>query len=232
MNTVPEKLNAMKPQERWEWFDRQKHILREAAKTGTKAEFTPELAEAFMYMSDIDQLKYCEMVTMHHNAIVVAASALIESDFDNARDWLLNLVEQANEVTWQMYTNAQEFYDRNQLNWPDSAEDHEKNIAQSKLKAKEDAEKFDVWYEQNMKPLLSGGSAPVDNSVVFRMSDIDQAIKTGKTKDLIEHLEDIITQKALLATYGNLTRAAAMISINRGTLAKRNKRYLQKRAAA
>ncbi|WP_038342264.1 helix-turn-helix domain-containing protein [Acinetobacter sp. A47] len=232
MNTVPEKLNAMKPQERWEWFDRQKEILREAAKSGTKVELTPELAESFMYMADIDQLKYCEMVTMHHNAVVVAASALIESDFDNARDWLLNLVEQANEVTWQMYTNAQEFYDRNQLNWPDSAEDHEKNIAQSKLKAKEDAEKFDVWYEQNMKPLLSGGSAPVDNSVVFRMSDIDQAIKTGKTKDLIEHLEDIIVQKALLAAYGNLTRAAAMISINRGTLAKRNNRYLQKRAAA
>lgn len=230
MNTVPEKLNAMKSQARWEWFDRQKEILREAAKTGTKAEFTPELAEAFMYMSDIADLKSCEMVTMHHNAIVVAASALIESDFDNARDWLLNLVERADEVAWQMYSNAQEFYDRNQLNWPDSVEDHQKNIAQLKVKAKEDREKFDIWYEQNINPLLKSGSPSHNvNFPVLREDDIEQAIKEGKTKNLIEHLEDIIAQKALVVTHGNMTRAAELISLNRGTLAKRNKRFLQKR---
>lgn len=233
MITVPEKLKAMKPQARWEWFDRQKEILREAAKTGTKAEFTPELAEAFMYMADIDHMKYCEMVTMHHNAIVVAASALIESDFDNARDWLLNLVEQADEVAWQMYSNAQEFYDRNQLNWPDSVEDHQKNIAQSKVKAKEDREKFDIWYEQNINPLLKSCSPSHNvNFPVLREDDIEQAIKEGKTKNLIEHLEDIIAQKALVITHGNMTRAAELISLNRGTLAKRNKRFLQNRAAA
>ncbi|MGN5762740.1 helix-turn-helix domain-containing protein [Acinetobacter calcoaceticus] len=233
MNTVPEKLNAMKPQDRWEWFDRQKDILREAAKSGTKAEFTSELAEAFMYMSDIADLKYCEIMTMHHNAIVVVASALIESDFDIARDWLLNLVEQADEVTWQMYSSAQEFYDRNQLNWPDTIQDHQENIAQSKVKAKEDQEKFDVWYKQNIDPLLkSGGSIKKPTFGVLREDDIDQAIQEGKTKDLIEHLEDIIVQKALTATHGNLTQAAELISLNRGTLAKRNKRFLQKRAAA
>lgn len=232
MNTVPEKLNAMKPQARWEWFDRQKEILREAAKTGTKAEFTPELAEAFMYMADIDHLKYCEIVTMHHNAIVVAASALIENDFDNARDWLLNLVEQADEVTWQMYTSAQEFYDRNQLSWPETVQEHQSNIAQSKAKAKEDREKFDIWYEQNINPLLKNGAPSHDvNFPVLREADIEQAIKEGRTKNLIEHLEDIIAQKALVVTHGNMTRAAELISLNRGTLAKRNKRFLQKRAA-
>ncbi|WP_323126627.1 helix-turn-helix domain-containing protein [Acinetobacter haemolyticus] len=56
--------------------------------------------------------------------------------------------------------------------------------------------------------------------------------KEGKTKNLIEHLEDIIAQKALVVTHGNMTRAAELISLNRGTLAKRNKRFLQKRAAA
>ncbi|OEC90449.1 helix-turn-helix domain-containing protein [Acinetobacter sp. YK3] len=233
MNTVPEKLNAMKPKARWEWFDRQKDILREAAKSGTKAEFTPELAQAFMYMSDIADLKYCERVTMHHNAIVVAASALIESNFDSARDWLLNLVEQADEVTWQMYSSAQEFYDLNQLNWPDTIQEHQENIAQSKLKAKEDREKFDVWYKQNIDPLLkSGGSIKKPTFGVLREDDIDQAIQEGKTKDLIEHLEDIIVQKALTATHGNLTQAAELIGLNRGTLAKRNKRFIQKRAAA
>jgi len=232
VNTVPEKLNAMKPKARWEWFDRQKEILREAAKTGTKAEFTPELAEAFMYMSDIADLKSCEMVTMHHNAIVVAASALIESDFDNARDWLLNLVEQADEVAWQMYTNAQEFYDRNQLNWPGTIQEHHENIAQSKAKAKEDREKFDIWYEQSINPLLKNGAPSHNvNFPVLREDDIDQAIKEGRTKNLIEHLEDIIAQKALVVTHGNMTRAAELISLNRGTLAKRNKRFLQKRAA-
>ncbi|WP_312057696.1 helix-turn-helix domain-containing protein [Acinetobacter courvalinii] len=233
MNTVPAKLNAMKSQARWEWFDRQKDILREAAKSGVKVELTPELAESFMYMSDIADLKYCEMVTMHHNAIVVAASALIESDFDNARDWLLNLIEQAGEFTWQMYSSAQEFYDRNQLNWPDTIQEHQENIAQSKVKAKEDREKFDVWYEQNVNPLLkNGGPSHNVNFPVLREEDIEQAIKDGKTKILIEHLEDIIAQKALVVTHGNMTRAAELISLNRGTLAKRNKRFLQKRAAA
>lgn len=233
MQKVPFKLEKMKSSERWDWFDRQKEILREAANTGTKAEFTPELAEAFMYMSDIADLKSCEMVTMHHNAIVVAASALIESDFDNARDWLLNLVEQADEVTWQMYTSAQEFYDRNQLNWPDTIQEHQTNIAQSKAKAKEDREKFDIWYEQNINPLLKNG-APYQkvNFPVLREDDIEQAIKEGKTKNLIEHLEDIIAQKALVVTHGNMTRAAELIGLNRGTFAKRNKRFLQKRAAA
>ncbi|KYQ83495.1 Fis family transcriptional regulator [Acinetobacter sp. NRRL B-65365] len=223
----------MKPQARWEWFDRQKQILREAATSGIKVEITPEMAESFMYMADIDQLKYCEMVTMHHNAVVVAASALIEKDFDNARDWLLNLVEQADEVTWQMYTNSHEFYDRNQLNWPETVQEHNVNIAHSKVKGKEDSEKFNIWYEQNINPLLKNGSpAQQVNFPVLREDDIDQAIKEGKTKNLIEHLEDIIVQKALTATHGNLTQAAELISLNRGTLAKRNKRFLYKRAAA
>ncbi|TVT82733.1 helix-turn-helix domain-containing protein [Acinetobacter colistiniresistens] len=233
MNTLPEKLNSMKPQERWDWFDRQKDIFRDAAKSGSKTEFSPELAEAFMYMSDIYELKSCEMVTMHHNAIVVAASALIESDFDNARDWLLNIVEQADEVTWQMYSSAQEFYDRNQLNWPDTVVEHRENIAQSKVKVKEDREKFDIWYEQNINPLLKNGApAQQINFPVLREDDIEKAIKEGKTKNLIEHLEDIIAQKALVVTHGNMTRAAELINLNRGTLAKRNKRFLQKRAAA
>jgi len=230
---IPEKLNAMKPQARWEWFDRQKQILREAATSGIKVEITPEMVESFMYMADTDQLKYCEMVTMHHNAIVVAACALIENDFDNARDWLLNLVEQADEVTWQMYTSAQEFYDRNQLNWPNTVQEHNENIVQSKAKAKEDNVKFEIWYEQNINPLLKNGApAQQVNFPVLREDDIEQAIKEGKTKNLIEHLEDIIAQKALVVTHGNMTRAAALINLNRGTLSKRNKRFIKKRNSA
>ena len=67
----PKQLNDMKPQERWDWYEHQKQILRDAAKNGDKVELTAELSECFMFMSDLAELGHCQMIVMHNNAVVV-----------------------------------------------------------------------------------------------------------------------------------------------------------------
>lgn len=56
---------------------------------------------------------------MHHNAVVVVASSLVEKDPNMQHEWLLNLVDNADCAEWQMYESGQEFYDRNRLPWPE-----------------------------------------------------------------------------------------------------------------
>ncbi|WP_336938900.1 helix-turn-helix domain-containing protein [Acinetobacter modestus] len=55
---------------------------------------------------------------------------------------------------------------------------------------------------------------------VISERDIEQAIANNDTKELIIHLENVIVQKALIMTRGNVSRAAEMIGMNRGTLSK------------
>ena len=60
--------------------------------------------------------------------------------------------------------------------------------------------------------------------VVLTEKDIDNAINKGEVKSLIHHLENVVIQKALIKTRGNLTRAAELVSMNRGTVNKIRKR--------
>jgi len=115
MIKFPESLEKMKPEQRWQWFDRQKELLRKAAKDGVEAKLSSDLSECFMFMLDLSELKHCQMIATHNNAVVVAACALIEKNDDESRDWLLNLLEQADDPTWQMYENAQDFFDKHHL---------------------------------------------------------------------------------------------------------------------
>jgi len=78
------------------------------------------------------------------------------------------------------------------------------------------------------KPSMDAADNKPIKDVVIREVDIDQAIRKGKTKDLAQHLEDVITQKALEHTSGNLTNAAALIGINRATMSSRHKRFIKK----
>ena len=147
----PEKLEAMKPEQRWEWFDSQKDILRQAAKNGDTVELTPELSECFMFMSDLNELKHCQMVAMHNNAVVVAGAALIEKDETMSRDWLLNLLEQADDPTWQMYEFAEDYFQRNRLPFPESVSEHRENIKKQNIQFEEDNAKFEIWYKAKIK---------------------------------------------------------------------------------
>ena len=53
-----------------------------------------------------------------------------------------------------MYSNAQEFYDRNHLPFPLTQAEHRENMEKLKIIEKEDAEKFEIWYEQNVMAQL------------------------------------------------------------------------------
>ena len=71
------------------------------------------------------------------------------------------------------------------------------------------------------------------DGVVIRASDIEYAILSGpeNVKQLEEHLENVVAQKALEKCRGNICKASNLIGINRGTLSKRHKRFIQKKVA-
>ena len=53
---------------------------------------------------------------------------------------------------------------------------------------------------------------------VLTEKDIEDAIEKGEVRDLIRHLENVIVQKALIKTHGNITQAAELLQMNRGTV--------------
>ena len=62
------------------------------------------------------------------------------------------------------------------------------------------------------------------SSTVLTEKDIENAIDNGEVRDLIRHLENVIVQKALIKTRGNISQAAILVKMNRGTVNKIRKR--------
>ena len=56
--------------------------------------------------------------------------------------------------------------------------------------------------------------------VILTERNIEDAIDNGEVKSLIHHLENAIIQKALIKTRGNITKAAELVRMNRGTVRK------------
>lgn len=61
-------------------------------------------------------------------------------------------------------------------------------------------------------------------TTVLTERNIEDAIDKGEVRDLIRHLENVIIQKALIKTRGNITQAAMLVNMNRGTVNKIRKR--------
>lgn len=59
---------------------------------------------------------------------------------------------------------------------------------------------------------------------VLTEKDIENAIENGEVKHLVQHIENVIIQKALIKTRGNITQAAMLVNMNRGTVNKIRKR--------
>ncbi|KXZ65915.1 Bacterial regulatory protein, Fis family [Acinetobacter venetianus] len=57
-------------------------------------------------------------------------------------------------------------------------------------------------------------------TTVLTEHNIEDAINKGEVKSLIHHLENVIVQKALIKTHGNITKAAELVRMNRGTVRK------------
>ena len=57
-------------------------------------------------------------------------------------------------------------------------------------------------------------------TTVLTECDIEDAFEKGEVRDLIRHLENVIVQKALIKTHGNITKAAELVRMNRGTFYK------------
>lgn len=61
-------------------------------------------------------------------------------------------------------------------------------------------------------------------TTVLTERNIEDAIDKGEVRDLIRHLENVIVQKALIKTHGNISKAAELVRMNRGTVNKIRKR--------
>ena len=57
-------------------------------------------------------------------------------------------------------------------------------------------------------------------TTVLTERNIEDAIDKGEVKSLIHHLENVIVQKALIKTRGNITKAADLVRMSRGTVLK------------
>ncbi|MBT50963.1 MAG: hypothetical protein CL491_12955 [Acinetobacter sp.] len=54
--------------------------------------------------------------------------------------------------------------------------------------------------------------------VILTERNIEDAINKGEVKSLIHHLENVVVQKALIKTRGNISQAAKLVNMNRGTV--------------
>ena len=57
-------------------------------------------------------------------------------------------------------------------------------------------------------------------TTVLTEKDIENAIDNGGAKHLVQHIENVIVKKALIKTRGNITKAAELVRMNRGTVRK------------
>ena len=57
-------------------------------------------------------------------------------------------------------------------------------------------------------------------TTVLTERNIEDAIEKGEVRDIIRHLENVIVQKALIKTHGNISKAAILVKMNRGTFRK------------
>lgn len=57
-------------------------------------------------------------------------------------------------------------------------------------------------------------------TTVLTEKDIENAIDNVGAKHLVQHIENVIVQKALIKTRGNISQAAMLVKMNRGTFRK------------
>ena len=62
------------------------------------------------------------------------------------------------------------------------------------------------------------------NSVILTERDIEDAISKGEVKHLVQHIKNVVIQKALIKTRGNISKAAELVNMDRGTVNKIRKR--------
>ena len=57
-------------------------------------------------------------------------------------------------------------------------------------------------------------------TTILTEKDIEDAIDKGEARRLIQHIENVVIQKALIKTRGNQTKAAELVQMSRGTVRK------------
>lgn len=153
-DNAPDILKKMSYQDRWAWYDGINKQIQNAASEDKPLEMSPDVVKGFSYMVGLKELKYCQGVANHHNAVVAMACAAIETDMEKVKERLEDYLDIAGETTWPMYESADHFFTVRYMPFPETVEEHRENIVKSQVVQARDREKFSVWEKSN-KQLIS-----------------------------------------------------------------------------
>ena len=146
---TPAILIKMSYQERWAWYDSILKQIQKASSEDKPLEMSPDVVKGFNYMMGLKQIKYCQGVANHHNAVVAMACASIETDPLKVKERLEDYLDMAGETTWPMYESAEHFFTERYMPFPETVEGHRKSILESQAVQARAREKFSVWEKQN-----------------------------------------------------------------------------------
>ena len=116
-----------------EKFEEFKETLKQAVDTGQKIEMGKGVIPLILEQLEAMELRYCELVTMHSNNLIIMGAALIcldNKDYEGAEQWLENTTDNCEAHHWQLFDDAQKYYDEIHMPYPLSVENHRENITE------------------------------------------------------------------------------------------------------
>lgn len=78
-----------------------------------------------------NELAYCQLSAIFGNKVAEMGAMAIELEkgsTESAKDWLYEALAQADCPTWQVYDDAEAFYNSYSFDYPQSVEEHRQNV--------------------------------------------------------------------------------------------------------
>lgn len=110
------------------------------------AEFSEQTAKDLIAAWDMQQLHYCQHVASLNNRIVVLGAIAIElekGNLDAAKSWCFESLDQSDCSEWQLYSDANEFYQSHSLDFPMTVEEHHVNVKENDAVVAADKARWD-----------------------------------------------------------------------------------------
>ena len=110
-------------------------------------EFNEKTANDLIAAWEMKQLHYCQSVSMHTSKVAVLGAIAIElekGDLETAKDWCFKVLDLSDCAEWQLYQDANEFYQSHKLEYPMSVVEHRENVRQHNAVVEADKQKWGI----------------------------------------------------------------------------------------
>ena len=159
------------------------------------AEFNEKTANDLIAAWEMKQLHYCQSVSMHTSKVAVLGAIAIElekGNLETAKDWCFEALDQSDCSEWQLYQDANEFYQSHKLEYPMSVVEHRENVKQHNAVLDADKAKWkviradneasqpieekalstdgDYWFKEELSSFLVGHELEIGD--VFKEGDV------------------------------------------------------------